>query len=134
MAAKIKRFTDKEGTLHITDAGEGEPGKPGEAPTPGAPGGLPKAFPPAAPMTPPGEMEAPPAPLEPPVPPEPPEAPGTLPGPGGEPGAGPPGEQSVLGGAEGGAQAQPGAEATQSAPTQAPDDSIRGRAARFRFR
>lgn len=39
MAARIDRFKDQEGTLHITNAGEGDPAKPGAAPSPNPPPG-----------------------------------------------------------------------------------------------
>ncbi len=69
-AAKIERFKDPEGTLHISNAGE-EPVKPGgvTAPaTPAAPGPAPQPLP--HPGSPPATL---PAPAPPPVPPPPPQ-------------------------------------------------------------
>ena len=92
MAAKIERFTDPAGTLHISNFKEGEPAKPGGVPTPAQPG-QPPAFPqpvPAPEAEPPQtespdmEMEAEPAGPEAvqepqPAPPAAPMAPGQQP-------------------------------------------------------
>ncbi len=80
VAAKIERFQDDQGTLHISNAAEGEPTKPGAAPAPNQPQvvqpvpqavPVPAIPPPATPMplppvaAPPGTLEAhPPQPNE----------------------------------------------------------------------
>ena len=66
IGAKIDRFTDQEGTLHISNESQAEPGKPGvQAPAPLGTS-LPQIFPPARPpaLVPP--PEAMPSPTEPP--------------------------------------------------------------------
>ncbi len=110
-AAKIERFKDKEGTLHISNSGEADPGKPGAAPnsspTPAAPvQTFPQAEPPAA-VAPPPVMEAPP-------PPEQETPPQEAPPPSEEPPGEPPGEQSAAG-----SQAQ-GAPAVATPPNRPP--------------
>ncbi len=96
-AAKIERFKDSEGTLHISNSGEAEPAKPGEAVTPRvtpvAP--PPAAVPPAPPPAPVPPAPSPPPQMEPPAPAEVPE--GAPPIPEGEPPAQPPGDQSAVG-------------------------------------
>jgi len=68
MSAKIERFTDKEGTVHISNAGEAEPGKPGVAPPATPIGTLPpqQIFPAAPAPAPPGPRVVAPSPAEPP--------------------------------------------------------------------
>ena len=67
ISAKIDRFTDKEGTLHISNESTAEPVKPGGAQTP-APIGTPppQIFPPATLPAPAPPPPAPPPPMEPP--------------------------------------------------------------------
>jgi len=70
MSAKIERYTDSEGTVHITNAGEAEPGKPGTPAPPTPIGTLPpqQIFPSGPPPPRPGTVKPPPPP--PPAPPK----------------------------------------------------------------
>ncbi len=67
ISAKVERFTDKEGTLHISNEAPAEPGKPGgvQAPAPiGTP--PPQIFPPPTPRAPVPPPQVMPPPTEPP--------------------------------------------------------------------
>jgi len=69
VAAKIDRFHDKEGTLHISNTGE-EPVKGGAAAPmpPGTPPPLPRPVPPPPPQPPPEQVTPPPGEREDPPP------------------------------------------------------------------
>ncbi len=78
-AAKVEKYTDDQGTLHITNVGPGDQASPGQAAKPSAPAlKRPRSFPRAAPQAepePPEDNEPPPEEddkEEPPTDPEPP--------------------------------------------------------------
>lgn len=80
ISAKVELFTDKEGTLHISNESQAEPGKPGgvQAPAPIGTAPPPQIIPPSTPPSPVPPPQLIPPPVEPPEMPDsegPPAAP-----------------------------------------------------------
>jgi len=126
VAAKIERFKDNEGTLHISNTGE-VPVKPGGATTPS---------PPSTPTPPPRPVPPPPMPVPPPPPDDQGEAPPIMERVPNEPQPEPPAEQPAPEAGNDGAghqaQAEPNAGSGQPETAQPPIRKIPGPGGRGR--